>query len=189
MRRDPVFRRFITTEQRRSAPRSNRLRLTGNKQATACPGPVVTVLLAAAVILSLIGCGASGKASSQGSLGSSEPSYASEPLTPEQQLVEQGARLVVSDGCSVCHLAATGRSIAPSFASFAGHRVMLADGRRIFIDERFVREALSHLGKTQIKGYDPTLMIAATKRLNLADHPQQVAALAAFIEQIGPEPG
>jgi len=32
-------------------------------------------------------------------------------------------------------------------------------------------------------------MVRAVERLHLSRQPQQIAALAAFIEQIGPEPG
>lgn len=146
-------------------------------------------LLAAALLISLTGCGASGKSSSQDSQSSTAPAYASEPFTAQQRLIEQGAHLVVSDGCSACHLIATGRRIAPSFASFAGHPVTLTDGRRVIVNEKFVREALLHPDTPPIKGFNPAPMLQATKHLNLAAHPQQVAALAAFIEQIGPEPG
>jgi cytochrome c oxidase subunit 2 len=103
-------------------------------------------------------------------------------------LVEEGARLVVSDGCSACHL--NGHpGTAPSFASFAGQQVTLADGRRVLVEERFLREALSDPRKTPIKGYALAPMLAAVTRLHLSGQPKQVAALAAFIEQIGPEPG
>ena len=63
------------------------------------------------------------------------------------------------------------------------------DGRRVLVDERFLRDALLHPGGARIRGYDPAPMLRAVMRLALASHPQQVAALAAFIEQIGPEPG
>jgi cytochrome c oxidase subunit 2 len=115
------------------------------------------------------------------------PRYVSEPFTHEQQLIEQGARLVIADGCSACHLNASKRSIAPSFASFAGHRVTLRDGRSVLVDEQFLREALLDPSRTLIRGYDPAPMLAALARLHLSSEPQQVAALAAFIEQIGPE--
>lgn len=151
-------------------------------------GQAARVLLATAM-LSLAGCGASGQTISQGSLTSTEPSYVSEPFTHEQQLIAQGASLVISYGCSACHLSPTGRRIAPSFANLAGHRVTLTDGRRVLVDERFLREALRNSGHTQIKGYDSALMRRAITHLRLASHPQQAAALAAFIEQIGPEPG
>jgi hypothetical protein len=148
------------------------------------PGRGARALLAGAVLTLLAGCGAGGRSST-----STVPPYVSEPFTHQQQLIEQGAHLVVADGCSSCHLNATAHNIAPSFASFAGHPVTLADGHRVIVGERFITEALLHPDRTQIKGYHPALMLAATRHLNLPDHPQQVAALAAFIEQIGPEPG
>jgi hypothetical protein len=143
----------------------------------------------AAVLLSLAGCGASGGTGGQTSQASTVPAYISEPFTHQQRLVEQGAGLVVSDGCSACHLMAVARRLAPSFASFAGRRVTLVDGRRVLVDERFLRDALLHPGSAQIRGYASAPMLRAVMRLQLASHPRQVAALAAFIEQIGPEPG
>lgn len=152
-------------------------------------GRAVGTFLAAALLVSLAGCGTSGKPSSQDSSSSTAPAYVSEPFTAQQRLIEQGAHLVVSDGCSACHLIATTRSIAPSFASFAGHRFTLTNGRSVIVNEQFIREALLHPHTPPIKGFDPAPMLRATKHLDLAAHPQQVAALAAFIEQIGPEPG
>jgi cytochrome c oxidase subunit 2 len=111
-----------------------------------------------------------------------------EPFSHEQQLVEQGARLVVSDGCAACHLSAQGKAIAPSFASFAGHRVELADGHTAVVDEDFLREGLLDPRRIVIRGFAAAPMLAAVARLQLAAHPRQVAALAAFIEQVGPEP-
>jgi hypothetical protein len=145
-------------------------------------------LLAVGLILLLAGCGASGT-SSQRAPRSSVPAYVTEPFTHEQQLIEQGARLVVSDGCSACHLTLGKPDVAPSFSSFAGHRVKLRDGRSVLVDERFLREGLLHPRRAILKGYDPAPMLMALARLHLDSQPQQVAALAAFIEQIGPEPG
>jgi hypothetical protein len=153
-------------------------------------GPRVGVraLLALAIPLLLAGCASGGQAN-KGSSASTAPTYVSEPFTHQQQLIQQGARLIVADGCAACHLEARTANIAPSFASFAGHRMTLSDGRRVVVNERFVTEALLHPGKTAIEGYDAASMLSATRRLDLPKHPQQVAALAAFIEQIGPEPG
>jgi hypothetical protein len=149
-------------------------------------GRAGSILAATAILLSLTGCGTGAKANDQ---TSSAPAYVSEPFTPQQQLIQQGARLVVTDGCAACHLEARTAKVAPSFASFAGHRMMLTDGQRVLVNERFVIEALLHPGKSAIEGYDAASMLSATRRLDLPKHPQQVAALAAFIEQIGPEPG
>jgi len=114
------------------------------------------------------------------------PGYVTEPFTPQEQRVERGARLIVTDGCSSCHLHAAA-GVAPSFQSFAGHRVTLVDGRHVLVDERFLREGLLRPRAAEIRGYDPGPMLAALARLHLARHPEDVAALSAFIEQIGPE--
>ena len=131
-----------------------------------------------------MGCGASTTSSTP---SSTAPAFASEPYTPQQQRVAQGAHLIVADGCSVCHLIASGRHVGPSFDSFAGHDVTLADGRHVLVDERFLRDSLLHPNAQPLRGYDPAPMIAAVERLHLSSHPEQVAALVAFIEQIGPE--
>jgi hypothetical protein len=138
--------------------------------------------------LALCGCGAGTVPSTTGARSATVPAYVSEPFTHEQQLVEQGARLVVADGCAACHLIASARVLAPSFSSFAGHRVRLAGGRSALVDERFVREGLLRPRADELAGYDPAPMLAALSRLHLGDQPRQVAALAAFIEQVGPEP-
>jgi hypothetical protein len=143
-------------------------------------------LLAGGLALALCACG--GGASSDAARSTAVPAYVTEPFTHEQQLVEQGARLVVADGCAACHLIASAHALAPSFSSFAGHRVTLAGGRSVLVDERFVREGLLHPREHEIAGYDPAPMLAAVARLHFAEHPRQVAALAAFIEQVGPEP-
>jgi hypothetical protein len=145
-------------------------------------------LLAAAALVLLAGCGAGGGRGSKTTSDASAPSYVIKPFTQEQRLVEQGARLIVADGCSACHLPGNGRKPAPSFTSFAGHRLTLADGRRVLVDERFLREGLLNPARNEIKGFDPAPMLQALTRLHLAKHPQQLAALAAFIEQVGPEP-
>ncbi len=108
-------------------------------------------------------------------------------MTREQRLVEQGARLVVADGCAACHLNASTPVRAPSFTSFAGQHVTLADGRRMLVDERFVREGLVDPAANELRGYAAAPMLAALARLQLAGHPAEVTALAAFIEQVGPE--
>lgn len=143
---------------------------------------VLATLLAGATLLVLTGCGASGGASAE-----RVPTYESEPPTHEQQLVERGAPLIVADGCAACHLLASARRIAPSFTSLAGHRVTLADGRHVLVDERLIREALRRPAAYAMKGYDAAPMIAAVRRARLAHDPRAVEELAAFIEQVGPE--
>lgn len=149
----------------------------------------LALVLVPAFLLALAGCGSSGPAGGAGASSSSVPAYVTAPFTHEQQLVEQGARLAVADGCTACHLIGRSQSVGPDFAGFAGHTATLADGRRVLVDERFLREGLLHPDQAELRGYDVAPMLAAVKRLHLAGEPGQVAALAAFIEQIGPEQG
>ncbi len=139
----------------------------------------------------MAGCGTGSNAGTQsGRSGSSAvPSYVTAPFTHQQHLVEAGARLFISEGCSACH-SISGRSPdGPSFARLAGNHVTLADGRRVLVDERFLREALLDPHATAVKGYSPATMLIALQRLHLSLHPKAVEELAAFIEQIGPEDG
>ena len=150
---------------------------------------IARTLLAATLLVALCSCGAGAMTGNGQPHTASVPAYVVEPFSHEEQLVEQGARLVVSDGCAACHLSAPGKAIAPSFASFAGHRVELTDGRSVLVDERFLHEGLLHPSRTVIRGYAAASMLTALQRLDLSRHPQQVGALAAFIEQVGPEAG
>ena len=150
---------------------------------------VVPALAVVVLSLTLAGCGTSGSSDGARSSTSNAPAYITAPFTHEEQLVEQGARLAVADGCTACHLMGKSQSIGPDFAGFAGHAVTLAEGRRVLVDEHFLREGLLHPDKAELQGYDATPMLAAVRRLHLSGEPGQVAALAAFIEQIGPEEG
>ncbi len=115
-----------------------------------------------------------------------EPQYTPQ-YTPEQRLVALGAPLIVADGCAACHLPGAKGQRAPSFLEFAGHTLVLANGRRAVISEGFLRAGLLHPARNAIRGYNPVAMNEVVERLNLAHHPRQLAALIAFIEQVGPE--
>jgi hypothetical protein len=143
-------------------------------------------LLAAASLLLLTGCGSAKKPVNVASPSRPEPQRAPE-YTREQKLVEHGALLIVADGCSACHLPGRTTREAPSFLEFAGHQVDLASGRHVVINEDFLRAALLHPARDPIRGYNPLAMNEAAERLDFAHHPQQLAALIAFIEQVGPE--
>ncbi len=160
-----------------------------SRQAARRSAAGVAVLLASLTPILLTGCGSTAAPGNGTSKTSAQPDYPSEPLTPQQLRVQQGARLIVSLGCAACHLAKPSNDVGPNFADFAGHEVTLSDGRRVLVDEHFLREALLHPGGNALGGYDPAPMLTAIGRLHLDHRPAQVAALIAFIEQLGPEPG
>src|SRR5271170_7487563 len=96
--------------------------------------PPAGVAIVAALACAFCGCGAGAGAapSAPGTRSDPVPAYVTEPFTHEQRLIERGAPLIVADGCAACHLlASAARGLAPSFSSFAGHRVRLADGHSV----------------------------------------------------------
>lgn len=149
----------------------------------------VALVLLAGVLPLLTGCGAGGSATTASveSASPPEPEVASDPLTLQERRVAQGARLAVSDGCTACHLNGGRRTVGPDFASFAGHRVALVDGRRVIVDAHFLTQGLVHPANNVVRGYLAGPMLDAMRRLRLEDNPAQIAALVAFIQQIGPE--
>lgn len=145
-------------------------------------------LLVCGTVVCLCGCGSgTGGASATTASSVSVPSYVTAPFTHQERLVGQGAGLFVADGCSACHSIAGRAGLGPSFAKFAGNRVVLTDGRSALVDEAFLRRALLEPRATALRGYPLAPMLAAVARLHFAEHRADVTALAAFIEQIGPE--
>ena len=152
------------------------------------PARVLAPALSCAALATLSGCG--GTAGTQTAAGgASEASAAAAHFTRQQELVEEGGRLFVSDGCTGCHTLGTQSRFGPSFAHLAGSTVTLTNGHRVLVDERFLHAALLDPAANAVTGYSAAPMIAAVRRLKLAGQGEAVAALTAFIEQIGPENG
>jgi len=147
------------------------------------------VLSATLLVLAVAGCGRSASTGTTGVSEQETPGALTGPPTPTEQLVAKGARYAITDGCSICHLSGSRPHSGPSFYGFAGRYVRLTDGRRVLVDERFVTDALEHPGRYSLRGYPPRLMWTVLARLHvdLQHSPGQIAALAAFIEQVGPE--
>jgi cytochrome c len=143
--------------------------------------------VALVLALALAGCGSGAHRVSTTPATAADP-HVAEPFSAQQRRVARGAQLAVADGCAACHLTGSAKARSPQFETFAGHHTTLSDGRRALVDERLVRIGLLHPRSVEIRGYDPEPMIRALARLRLQHHPAQVAALAAFIEEIGPEP-
>jgi len=144
--------------------------------------------LIAALALAAAGCGASSPHAGSSQTPTNVPAYVNEPFSHQQQLIAAGGRLIVTYGCAACHLAHGASASAPSFASFAGHKVRLADGRSVLVDEPFLRKSIADPAAFPLAGYSERPMLDAVAHLGLARRPQQVAELAAFIEEVGPEP-
>jgi cytochrome c551/c552 len=167
-------------------PMGGPARVPGSRQRRRARAAIAAVLTVVA-LGSLCGCGASGATKRTIITSSEVPSYAAAPFTHQQQLIERGAHLFLTDGCSACHAISGKQELGPSFARLAGNYVRLTDGHRVLVSERFLREALLDPHATEVKGYPLQPMLTAVARLHLQLHRADVDALAAFIEQIGPE--
>jgi mono/diheme cytochrome c family protein len=110
-------------------------------------------------------------------------------FTPVQRLIARGATIFIADGCAACHSIGEGESTGPSFAGLNETTVKLANGRRVPVDERFLREALLDPQSHRVQGYRLAPMLGVVRRLHLRAHPTDVAALAAFLESIGSRGG
>lgn len=130
---------------------------------------------------------AGGCAQSRDVSGASPPSGGAVTPTPLQQRIEQGGRLFASEGCGTCHQIGGSQVAGPNFEHFAGHDVKLAGGGHAVVDEAFLSRALTDPGAPQLAGWDSAPMRAALIAHRLPASPRKAAALAAFIEQIGPE--
>jgi len=139
--------------------------------------------------LAAVGCGGSSTTATSSSATRETPGYLTGPPTPTEQLVAKGAALAVAYGCSACHLSAATPRSGPTFYGFAGRYVTLTSGRKVLVDRRFLTAALDDPGRYRIRGYPLDVMwtVLGHLHVHLEDHPRQVAALAAFIEQVGPE--
>jgi Cytochrome c len=156
--------------------------------------PALFYLLACVAGALLGGCGSNaGRAqthSASAPLASSRATRPGPEFTPVQRLIARGATLFIADSCASCHsISGGGASAGPSFAGLNQAPVRLANGKRVWVDERFLSEALLHPRSHRVQGYPLAPMLAVVRRLNLRDRPADVAALAAFLESSGSKGG
>ena len=103
----------------------------------------------------------------------------------EDRLYRQGEALFVSRGCAGCH-AASSSDHAPSLDGIYGRTVPLTHGRRVVVDEAYIRDSLLQPGRDIAAGYDPIMPSFAGI---LSDG--EIQALTAYIRSLGTpaEPG
>ncbi len=106
-------------------------------------------------------------------LASARDGPANEPLA------ETGRRLFAVSGCAACHGAASAVR-APALAGIYGRPVTLADGRRLQVDDAYLRDAILLPNKDVVAGY-PAIMPTYDRALA----PEQVNALIAWLEAGG----
>lgn len=112
--------------------------------------------------------------------------HATVPVTtttaPGDTATVRGKQLFTADGCMSCHSLDGTASVGPTVKGLAGDRVQLSDGSTVTADDAYLAKAITDPDAEIVKGYQKGIMAGAVSGFGLANKPQDVAALVAFIK-------
>ncbi|HEX6662151.1 MAG TPA: cytochrome c [Gaiellaceae bacterium] len=94
----------------------------------------------------------------------------------------RGKELFTADGCASCHSLDGAAGVGPTVKDLAGSRVQLSDGSTVTADDAYLAKAITDPDAEIVKGYQRGIMAGAISSFGLANKPQDVAALVAFIK-------
>lgn len=94
----------------------------------------------------------------------------------------RGKQLFTADGCMSCHSIDGAAGVGPTVKGLAGNRVQLVDGSTVTADDAYLANAITDPDAEIVKGYQKGIMAGAVSGFGLANKPQDVAALVAFIK-------
>jgi mono/diheme cytochrome c family protein len=103
-------------------------------------------------------------------------------IEPTPSLVAAGEALYTDDGCAGCHSLNDAAGAGPSLNGAAGRTVELADGTSVTADDAYLVRSITDPDAEIVKGYAAGSMSAAIAGHDLADRPDDVEALVAFIK-------
>src|SRR5262249_8509913 len=103
------------------------------------------------------------------------------PGTPTAALtpVERGQKLLSEKGCTACHTVTGQVVVGPSLKGIFGHEVELEGGKKITVDENYIRESLMDPQAKLVKGFQPVM---PTFKGTLTD--DEVNSLVAYIKSL-----
>ncbi len=94
-------------------------------------------------------------------------------------LPELGEQLFTQRVCHTCHSTDGSDKIGPTLKGIFGHEVELADGRKVIVDEDYLRESILEPGAKVVKGFQPVM---PSYKGQLKD--RQVNALIEYIKTL-----
>jgi cytochrome c2 len=94
----------------------------------------------------------------------------------------RGKQLFTADGCTSCHSLDGAAGVGPTVKGLAGNRVQLSDGSTVTADDAYLAKAITDPDAEIVKGYQKAVMAGAISSFGLANKPQDVASLVAFIK-------
>ena len=104
------------------------------------------------------------------------------PVTATPALIASGKTLYTSDSCSGCHSLTGAAGAGPSFKGLAGSTTTLNNGRKVTADAAYLERSIADPDAQIVKGYTAGLMAPAIASFDLAEKPDDIRALVAFIK-------
>jgi cytochrome c oxidase subunit II len=92
---------------------------------------------------------------------------------------EAGAGLFKARGCASCHTVGDAAGVGPSFKGIYGHEVVLSDGRRVPVDEDYLRESILDPAVKVVAGFDPVM---PTYKGRITD--KEITALVEYVKSL-----
>ena len=104
------------------------------------------------------------------------------PVTATPALIAAGKTLYTSDSCSGCHSLTGAAGAGPSFKGLAGTTTTLNNGHKVTADDDYLERSIADPDAQIVKGYAAGLMAPAIASFDLAQKPDDIRALVAFIK-------
>jgi cytochrome c oxidase subunit 2 len=114
--------------------------------------------------------------------GETTPPAVTAPIEAAPALVARGKTLFSDDGCAACHSLSGAAGAGPSLNGAAGRTVELDDGTSVTADDAYLERSLTDPDAQIVEGFTAGIMSAAVAGDKLADKPDDVRALVAFIK-------
>jgi mono/diheme cytochrome c family protein len=104
------------------------------------------------------------------------------PVTVTPALVARGKTLYTSDSCSGCHSLNGTAGAGPSFKDLAGSSTTLDNGQTVMADDAYLERSIVDPNAQIVKGFHAGLMAPAIASFDLANKPDDIRALVAYIK-------
>jgi cytochrome c oxidase subunit 2 len=98
---------------------------------------------------------------------------------PGDTVLDEGAQLFDSKGCSACHTINGNPRVGPTFFHDYGSRIALADGTTITMDDAYIRESILAPQAKARPGYPPA-MPSYTGQIT----DREITALTAYLRSL-----
>ncbi|PJA22255.1 MAG: cytochrome c oxidase subunit II, partial [Deltaproteobacteria bacterium CG_4_10_14_0_2_um_filter_43_8] len=104
---------------------------------------------------------------------------ASEKTTTQLSPVEHGKELFTKQGCTACHSTGTNKLVGPGLAGLFGKETTLTDGKKLTVDENYIRRSLMEPNAELVEGFAPLM---PTFKGQLSD--EEVNHLIAYLKSL-----